>query len=261
MEKKKKLRVGFYGITGCAGCQLSVLFNEDEILSLFDVVDITAFPFIRERNIDQDFDFVFIEGLVASEGDLETAKKLREKAKVLVALGACAHTGCVPAYRNFTLKENYEHLLYAKDKGMGDIDPSPVDAHIKVDYTIPGCPPDKNEILSFIKDIAAGKEPKPYNNPVCIECRRNNNLCLLEIGRPCLGPVTRGGCNAVCINGGFECWGCRGQTDDANIPTMVRLLEGKGHSREFIRNRMRAFVGLKLPKETEDFFNAGNNKP
>lgn len=62
-ENKTKLKVGFYGITGCAGCQLSVLFNEDEILSLFDIVDVTAFPFIRERNIDKDFDLFLLRGL------------------------------------------------------------------------------------------------------------------------------------------------------------------------------------------------------
>jgi len=244
---KQKLKIGFYGITSCAGCQLSVLFNEDEILDLFEIIDVTAFPFVREKNIDQEFDFVFLEGLVASVADLEVAKKLRERAKCLVALGACAHTGCVPAYRNFTLKENYEHLLYTKNKSIEDLDPSPVDAHVKVDYTIPGCPPDKKEILTFIKDIVAGKEPKAYNNPVCIECRRNNNLCLLEIGRPCLGPITRGGCNAVCINGGFECWGCRGPTKDMNLDLMISILKQKGFDEQFITERMRTFVGLKLP--------------
>jgi sulfhydrogenase subunit delta len=255
------LRVGFFGLTGCAGCQLSVLFNEDEILRLVEIIDVTAFPFVRERNIERDFDFLFVEGLVASRNDLETLQKLRERTKVLVALGACAHTGCVPAYRNFTLKENYEHLLYVKDRGIEDINPSPVDDYVKIDHTIPGCPPDKREILSFITDIVGGNKPKTFNNPVCIECRRNNNACLLESGKPCLGPVTRGGCNAVCVNGGFECWGCRGLTDDANVPAMVKLLEEKGYSKEFIRDRMRMFAGLKMPAEVEIIFRAANNKP
>ena len=38
----------------------------------------------------------------------------------LIALGACSCTGCVPAYRNYTLKENYEHLLYKKQKELED---------------------------------------------------------------------------------------------------------------------------------------------
>ncbi len=248
---KGKLRVGVFGITGCAGCQLSVLFNENELPDILRSVDMVAFPFFKEENAEQGFDVAFVEGLVACEEDVETLKKLRKNAKTLVALGACAHTGCIPAYRSFTLKENYAHLLYEKVPRISDVRPTPLDAHVQVDYVIPGCPPDKNEILAFLKDIAAGRKPKEFNNPVCIECRRNNNACLLEAGKPCLGPITRGGCNAVCVNGGLECWGCRGQTNDANIPSMAGLLEKKGYSREFIRTRMRSFVGLKIPKENE----------
>lgn len=244
-----KLKIGFYGITGCAGCQLSVIFNEDELLSLIDLIDVRAFPFIKELNIEEKFDYVFIEGLVASNDDLDVIKKLRKKTKKLVALGACAHTGCVPAYRNFTLKKNYEHLLYKKMKRIKDIKPTPVDAHIEVDYTIPGCPPDKNEILTFIKDIVKGKEPKKYNNPVCVECRRNNNICLLDINKLCLGPITRGGCNSVCTNSGFECWGCRGLTDDADIKLMIDILKSKGYSKKVIKQRMQSFVGLKIPSQ------------
>ena len=110
----EKLRIGVYGITGCAGCQLSIIFNEDELLDLVELVELKAFPFIKEVNIEDEFDYLFLEGLVASESDLETVKKLREKTKVLIALGSCAATGCVPAYRHFTLKENYAHLLYKK---------------------------------------------------------------------------------------------------------------------------------------------------
>lgn len=239
--------VGVYGVTGCAGCQLSVLFNEDEILDLIGLVDLQAFPFVKEVNADQHFDYVFIEGLVADREDLEVVKKLRERADYVVSLGACAGTGCVPAYRNFTLKENYEHLLYAKRENIEDVDPTPIDDHIRVDYYVPGCPPDKRQIISFIKAIVRGVVPHPNDNPVCIECRRNGNACLLDEGKPCLGPITAGGCDAVCINGGFECWGCRGPTKDMNLDLMIRILKQKGFSERFIQDRMRTFAGLKLP--------------
>jgi sulfhydrogenase subunit delta len=249
----KKAKVGVYGLTGCAGCQLSIIFNEDEILQVISLVDLRAFPFIKEHNPDEEFDLVFMEGLVASNNDLEVLEKVRKKTKVLVALGACAHTGCIPAYRHWTLKEDYEHLLFSKDDIIKDQEPTPIDAHVTVDYTIPGCPPDKHEILTFIKDIIAGKKPKPYNNPVCVECRRHNNDCLLIQGKPCLGPVTAGGCHAVCINGGFECWGCRGPSGDANYKAYVDLLKEKGYSEEFIKTRMKIFAGLKINGLDEAF--------
>lgn len=242
-----KLKMGFFGITGCAGCLLSVIFNEDEILDLVQLIDLKAFPFIKEVNPEESFDYVFIEGLVADKGDLEVLQKLRKNTKYLVSLGACASTGCVPAYRQFTLKENYDHLLYRKQEQLQDLSPSPVDAHVAIDYYIPGCPPDKKQIVTFIKQLVLGMRPKGTDNPVCIECRRNGNACLLDQGKPCLGPITAGGCNAVCINGGFECWGCRGPTKDMNLPLMISILKQKGFDEKFIQDRMRTFVGLKLP--------------
>lgn len=239
--------VGVYGVTGCAGCQLSIIFNEDEILDLINLVELKAFPFIKEVNPDDHFDLVFIEGLVASKGDIEVVKKLRERSTAVVSLGACACTGCVPAYRQYTLKENYEHLLYNKRENIQDVDPTPIDQHIRVDYYIPGCPPDKKQILAFIKGAVLGAVPHPTNNPVCVECRRNGNACLLDQGKPCLGPITAGGCHAVCINGGLECWGCRGPTHDMNLDLMVKILREKGFDDKFIQDRMRTFIGLKLP--------------
>jgi len=247
IKKTDKLKVGFYGITGCAGCLLSVIFNEDEILDLLELIDLKAFPFIKQFNPDEKFDYVFLEGLVATKEDLETLQKLRNNSRYLVSLGACASTGCIPAYRHYTLKENYEHLLFKKKAALQDLEPTPIDTHVSVDYYIPGCPPNKKEIVSFIKSIAIGKHPRPYESPVCVECRKNNNQCLLDLGKPCLGPITAGGCESVCINGGFECWGCRGPTKDMNLELMIKILKQRGFDDKFIQDRMRTFVGLKLP--------------
>jgi len=252
-----KLKIGFYGITGCAGCLLSVIFNEDEILDLVELVDLKAFPFVKEVNADERFDYVFMEGLVADNDDLKTLKKLRKNSKFLVSLGACAGTGCVPAYRHYTLKENYEHLIYKKQKRLQDLKPTPIDEHVKVDYYIPGCPPNKKEILNFIKNITIGKEPKPHENPVCVECKLNGNECLLDLGKPCLGPITVGGCDSVCINGKFECWGCRGPTKDMNLDLMIKMLRDRGFDDKFIQDRMRTFVGLKMPMIEEYMCSTG----
>jgi coenzyme F420-reducing hydrogenase gamma subunit len=240
------IRVGVYSITGCAGCMLSIIFNEKEILALNDMVHIAAFPFIKEGE-EQNFDILFVEGVVVHKDDLETLRSLRERTKYMIALGACACTGGVPSYRNFVPYSNYKHLVHKKEPALADLEPRPIDDYVNVDYYMPGCPPDKAEILSFFKDAALGKKPKPYTEPVCVECRLNGNFCLLDRDRLCLGPVTRGGCNSICINGGLECWGCRGHTDDANFDTMEALLRTKGFTQAFIRERARTFVGMKLP--------------
>lgn len=245
-NQANKMKVGFYGITGCAGCLLSIIFNEDEIIDLLELIDLKAFPFVKQVNPEEKFDYIFMEGLVANIEDLNVLKRIRENTKYLVSLGACACTGCVPAYRHFSLKENYQHLLFKKNKELQDLEPTPIDAHVMVDYYVPGCPPDKKEIITLIKNVVIRKKSMNYESPVCAECRRNNNRCMLDINKPCLGPITKGGCNSICINGGLECWGCRGPTKDMNLGLMIKILKEKGFDEQFIHDRMRTFVGLKI---------------
>lgn len=240
------MKVGIYSITGCMGCLLSIIFNEKDLLELNNKIDIAAFPFIKDKEETQNFDVLLVEGVVTHKDDLEVLKKLSEKSKYIVALGACACTGGIPSYRNFVPYASYKHLVHHKEMDIADLEPKPIDAYIKVDHYLPGCPPDKNEILAFLKDMALGKKPKTYTDPVCVECRLNGNFCLLDEGKLCLGAITRGGCNAICTNGGFECWGCRGPTDDANYKTIEKLLKNKGFPAGIVKKRMLTFAGLKL---------------
>jgi coenzyme F420-reducing hydrogenase gamma subunit len=244
----EKLKVGILDITGCNGCVLSVAFNEDEVLDIFNLVDVLEYRFVSDPAEEKpELDIVLMEGMVASPRDLEFLKEVRARTKVLVALGTCAHTGNIPAYRKWTPKENLARLQFEKTEDIADVEVTPIDAHVQVDATIPGCPPNRREVLEVIKNLVIGKGYRPYTMPVCVECRKNNNMCLLEVNKPCLGSITTGGCFAICVNAGLECWGCRGQTADANLDAFMKMLEGKGFKRDFILERMRTFVGLKIP--------------
>jgi len=245
----KKLKVGCYAITGCQGCLLSVIFNENELLDLLELIDIKAFPFIADKPDEKEFDLVLFEGVVCDKDDLEDLKRIRGKTKILVALGACACTGCVPAYRNFIKDEKYQQLVFKRQPLLEDITPQPIENFVKVDYFLPGCPPDKKQILTFLKDIVLGKKPSTQERPVCEECKFNGTHCLLDEGRMCLGPISKGECQAVCPKGGLECWGCRGPTDDANMQVMIELLKQKGFTTKQIKERMETFEGLKIIKK------------
>ncbi len=101
-----KPRVAFFDFTGCEGCQLEVLNFNLEIVDLIGAVDIVEF---REASSDHsdDYDIAFIEGSQTTQGDVERVQKIREKAKILVALGACSCTGGVNALKNrFSMEEN-----------------------------------------------------------------------------------------------------------------------------------------------------------
>lgn len=242
-----KPKVGFYGITGCAGCLLSVAFNEDELLDIIGAVDIVSFPFIKEKNSLEQLDICFIEGTVVSKDDLEHLKELRSRSKVVVSLGACASQGNIPAMRNFADAKNLKRLKYEKVDQIQDVDkPAPLHHYIDVEYSLPGCPPDREEIKTFIKEILLGKTFRNYPDPVCRECRLLETGCLLEEGKICLGPITRGGCHAVCTTHGFECYGCRGLTDDVSFDSFFKLMKDKKIPLEEVKKRLETFMGLEV---------------
>jgi sulfhydrogenase subunit delta len=95
---------------------------------------------------------------------------------------------------------------------------------IKVDYFIPGCPINKEELYRCLMDLYWGRRFTLPDLAVCFECRQNANNCFLKKNKPCLGPITRMGCNSVCLNNGQPCRGCRGIIPQANIEKMMESL-------------------------------------
>ncbi|MFA6089397.1 MAG: NADH:ubiquinone oxidoreductase [Candidatus Woesearchaeota archaeon] len=255
-----KPNVGFYALTGCQGCLLSIIFNEDDILDIVNAINIKSFPFISELKVEpESFDVIFMEGLVADNHDVETLKRLREKTKILIGIGACACTGGVGFYRNYIPRANYEYLTYNKEELIKDRQPMPLDSFVKVDLFIPGCPPEKEDVKRFIKNLLLDKRPVDNNKPVCYECKLNKNKCLLLDGKPCLGTFTAGGCNSVCVNGGMECWGCRGPTTnielDINDPEMFNIWKC---DKELVKDRLKTFAGLKFKTVSGEIKNDSN---
>ncbi len=87
-----KPKVGVFSFTSCEGCQLTILNLEDEILDLLGAIEIVNF---REAIDDRrhDYDVAFIEGSITTPEEVEEVTQIREKAKVLVAIGSCACLG------------------------------------------------------------------------------------------------------------------------------------------------------------------------
>jgi coenzyme F420-reducing hydrogenase gamma subunit len=246
----KKLKIGIFGISGCAGCLLTMLYARS-VLELSKFFKIKSFPLIKEDRYKGNFDIVFVEGTVTFDDDIITINELRKRTKILVALGTCACFGCVPSIKNFVDEKRVTNLVYAKVNHLKSVPPTPLDRHIKVDYYIPQCPPNKDEIFEFLKCMLLGKEFRNYQEPVCIECRKKENPCLLEIGKPCLGIITNGGCDAICPSNKVECYGCRGPTNDMNIDAFKEILKGKGYNEKAIEERIEIFAGLKFKEEEE----------
>lgn len=244
----KRLKIGVFGVSGCAGCLLSFLFDE-HFKDLVKLVEIKSFPLIKEDKYEGRFDYVFIEGTVCFDEDIVVINELRKRADKIVALGSCACFGGVPSIKNFLDENKVMNFVYPKHNHLKAEKPTPIGKHIKVDYYIPQCPPSKEELFEFLKSIVMNKDVKQYADPVCFECRKNGNPCLLEEGKICLGPVTSGGCRALCPGNSTECYGCRGPCVDANFKAYVNLLKEKGYNQKEIEDKMESFAGLQFSEE------------
>lgn len=209
-----KMRVAFFDFAGCEGCQLQIANLEEEILDLVKIVNIVSFREISD--VDQDkYDVAFIEGSITRPMDVIRLRKIRENAKLVVALGSCACFGGVNALRN-ELDENHLLEMVYGDRNLKSRDifniqkVKAVDEVVKVDFYIPGCPINREEFKKFVTSLAMGKKFELPNYPVCIECKKKGNPCQFEENRLCLGPITMAGCDAICVSRGAPCLGCRG---------------------------------------------------
>jgi len=247
--EKKKPRVAIHSVTGCAGCQLVIYFIRDKLLEVLGEIDLVAAPMIKSKNDEGPYDICFLEGMVANDKDIQTVKELREKSKYLVAWGTCATHGNVPGIKLFTDGKKLEKIVYGNSEILANrkrVEPTPIEKHVKVDFSISGCPPEEIEFLRLIQHFLTGIKPVIYNEPVCVECALKENSCLLDNGKECLGPMIRGGCDALCPSVNHACTGCHGPLVDANIPQVLSLLEKNGISKELVKQRLQKYAGLKF---------------
>jgi len=237
-----KPKVAFFDFTGCEGCQLDALhLDAGEVIDLLNAVDIVNFREVMTERSD-DYDIAFIEGSITRESEITRLKKIRDQAKIVVAFGACACIGGVNCLKNHLPMEEALKIVYGEDARYYDTIPArPADAVVKVDYCVRGCPPVTSELLKVIKALLLGKKPDIPNHPVCVECKMAGNVCVFERGMTCLGPVTRAGCDAVCINSGRHCWGCRGLVDDPNVDSEKEVLQKYGLTVEQVVEKFKIF--------------------
>lgn len=243
-----KPRVAFFDFACCEGCQLTVLQLEEKLLDVIAQVDIVTFREAMTEESDA-YDVAFVEGSITRASDLARIEKIRKTAQVVVALGACATIGGINCIKNrFELTEAM-HEVYGDDAYQFEtFEARPIDAVIDVDYYLHGCPINPKEFLKVFHAILQGRPYTVPDHPVCVECRLQENVCLLEKGLPCMGPVVRGGCDALCPSHGYYCFGCRGLVSEPNLDTEKELLQIYGLTSEEVRGRFDMYVFGGYPK-------------
>lgn len=238
-----KPRVAIFDFACCEGCQLQIVNLEEEILNLIDLVDVVEW---REAMSEQshEYDIAIIEGSITRPEDEKRLQIIRSRAKLLIALGACATIGGVNKMKNnFDMKE-VRQCVYGKDADMPHLDTYPtkaLDEIVQVDAYIHGCPINRHEFASVVRALLLGKNPQIPDYPVCVECKQKENVCRYELGEICLGPITRAGCGAPCPSAGWRCFGCRGFVDHPNVEAAKEVMDKYGLTVDDLKQKMVLF--------------------
>jgi sulfhydrogenase subunit delta len=242
--------MGIFGLTGCAGDQLTVLNCEDELLELVRLVDIRDFLMASSANDEGcRLDIALVEGSVVGERDEAKLRRIRERSDLLVALGTCAMWGGIATMDRDADRAALTREIYGDAAADWDTGPArALHEVVAVDLAIPGCPIEKTEFLAAVGNLLNGDVPLLPDYPVCTECRMREHSCLLMEKRlPCCGPLTAAGCDARCIGYGIPCIGCRGPVEGANLAAGLRMLEGCGVGRDQVARKLRTFAPVPLP--------------
>ncbi|TKJ44366.1 hypothetical protein CEE36_01085 [candidate division TA06 bacterium B3_TA06] len=260
-----KPKVGFYGFTGCAGDLLAILHCENELLDIFNAVDVRSFLMASsEVHDDEELDISFLEGSITTDHQLESLADIRKRSKILVAIGSCACFGGPQAARlgYGDWKERFKKVYGAvKHTVAKPFESHPVDEYVKVDYHIPGCPIDRYQFFFALTRLAQGMSVELTTFPVCSECKWNENECLLLNAQLCLGPVTAGGCDSRCPSHNLPCIGCWGPAAEANVASEIDLLKERNFSSEEIVSKLRLFGGAAMVRRFADLLGIKAEEP
>ena len=246
-----KPSVGIFGLTGCAGDQLVILDCEDELLKLVSLIDIRDFLMASSGNdASCPLDLAFVEGAVLTNRDAAKLRAIRQRAKVLVALGTCAVWGGVAAMDRGADRAKLLEAVYGEAGLQYDSTPArALHEVVNVDLNITGCPIEKEQFLSAIANLLNGNPPVYPQYPVCTECRMFENNCLLiERKQVCCGPITAAGCHARCPALRVPCIGCRGPVSDGNPSSWLAVFEEQGIDRQQVAGRLRTFGAEGVPQ-------------
>ena len=235
-----KPKVAIYDFTDCEGCEVRLLSVKEKLLDMNARMDIINWRLTQDSFVDGPYDITIIEGTPITKMEVELLKELRENSRKILTLGACASIAGVPGIMDFSERKKWYDTIYGAGYKPRGIDALPVSAYVRVDHMLHGCPVDLDELIRTIEELLAGKTPRYRSFSVCFECKIAGNPCRLLEDKICFGPITQGGCKAVCVSGGSPCYGCFGMRDEGNILALVRILKWFASPKE-IRSHLTMF--------------------
>ncbi|MDY0267155.1 MAG: coenzyme F420 hydrogenase subunit gamma [Methanimicrococcus sp.] len=156
------VKISHVHMSGCTGCLVSFADTYEKLLDILSAVDLvyaltlademtrvteTEDKILIERVYPDGVDIALVEGSICLDDphSVELIKEVREKSKVIVALGSCAVTGGVTRIGRGGQNPQPTHSSFV-----------PVAQVVKVDFAIPGCPPSTDSIVKFVMAALEG---------------------------------------------------------------------------------------------------------
>ncbi len=236
---------------------MALLGLHERILELLEYGDIAFWPAAADfkyedlRDYDEDeLDITFFNGGIKTEENEEIANLLREKSKIMVAFGSCAHLGGLPGLANMSDNEEVFDTVYRENPTTNNRDRvvpekssneegqelklpgihervQELSRVVDVDYTIPGCPPPPNLTGEFLDLLIEDNLPEKGSvvageKTVCDECVREwNQETIGELRRPNEVDIDTERClldqGVICLGPATRS-GCGGSCPAANQP-------------------------------------------
>lgn len=190
MSRVEKKKLAVYTATGCRACEQGILDLNYQVSELGRIADPVFWPYVLGTpwSALPDVDVALFSGAIRTEADRLAARQLREKSKLLVAVGACAAFGGLPGLANLADGADAPAPAAAPKEGAADDGVPPLTATepdvlclsqaVEVDYFVPGCPPTQNLLWAAVLALlsqgelpsrlsyAAGRLPAPLADAI-----------------------------------------------------------------------------------------------
>lgn len=212
IKEKTKLKLAVYWGAACGGCCVSVLDIHEKLFDVLENVELVFWPIALdfkyqdvEAMADKFIDITLFNGAIRNSENEHLARLLRQKSKILIAYGSCAHLGGIPGLANFSNKELIFNRVYEDTEST--VNPDKVrpltEQHfqglnlrlpefyddvytlndvVPVDYYIPGCPPQSERLVEVLGLVFSGAELPPTGSVIganeksqCEECERKKS--------------------------------------------------------------------------------------
>jgi F420-non-reducing hydrogenase small subunit len=221
--EKKKLKMAVYWGAACGGCCVSVLDVHEKLFDVVAAADLVFWPIALDTKYkdvenmpDGSIDITLYNGAIRNSENELMAVLLRQKSKLLVAYGSCAHLGGIPGLANLSSRDGIFERVYQESEStvnpeqvrpqpefeipQGELelprfynDVQPLSSVVCVDYYIPGCPPQTERLVEVFQAIVSGATLPDKETVIganeksqCEECprKKSDNKTIKKFYRP-----------------------------------------------------------------------------